>query len=240
VSRAAPPARAADRPPPPPRVDVAGIRRDQIVTAAAEVVAARGIQHLSLSAIEAHTGMSRGQLTYYFKTKEDILLAVFDRMVWRMREQVRSAGAPCAAAGGDTWVLIQGLLTAVLTMPPPTEFTQLQYTFLAQTGHRDDFRERLASLYEDWRTHMASGLAADGPAADPRLLASLVQALVHGLVMQLQADPAAFDRAAMLDLCLAVLGRARGTRAAGRRPAKRPRKPARPAANPSSEGQSDV
>src|SRR5581483_1534854 len=103
-----------------------------------------------------------------------------------------------------------------------------------------DFRDRLASLYEDWRSHMADGLAADRPAADPRLLASLVQAIVHGLVMQLQADPAAFDRAAMLELCLSMLGRARGTRAAGRRPAKRRRKPARPAANPSSEGQSDV
>ena len=59
---------------------------------AAGVIAEQGIQNLSLSEIESRTGMSRGQLTYYFKAKEDILLAVFDRMVRRMRER------PCQAA----------------------------------------------------------------------------------------------------------------------------------------------
>ena len=44
------------------------------------------------------------------------------------------------------------------------------------------------------------------PAADPRLLGTLVQALLHGLSMQLAADPAAFDREAMLRLCLDLLG----------------------------------
>ena len=31
------------------------------------------------------------------------------------------------------------------------EFDALQYTFLSQIGHRDDFRQRLAKLYEEWR-----------------------------------------------------------------------------------------
>src|SRR6478735_3775984 len=84
---------------PPPRVDVASVRREQIIDAAASVIATQGIQKLSLSAIEAETGMSRGQLTYYFPFKEDILLAVFDRMVRRMQERVGTADDPCAGAG---------------------------------------------------------------------------------------------------------------------------------------------
>jgi AcrR family transcriptional regulator len=222
------PPRADQRPPKPPRIDVAAIRREQIVEAAAGVIAEQGIQNLSLSEIESRTGMSRGQLTYYFKAKEDILLAVFDRMVRRMRERVQSADHPCHAAGpdADAWQMTRGLLTTVLSQPVPADFTQLQFTFLAQTGHRDDFRQRLASLYEDWRAHMAGGMADLTPpvGADPRLLASLVQAVVHGLVMQLVADPAAFDRTRMLDLCVAVLGGALNRTADG------------PAANPSGEG----
>jgi hypothetical protein len=35
----------------------------------------------------------------------------------------------------------------------------------------------------------------------------LVQALVHGLSMQLLADPNAFDRTSMLELCVDLLGR---------------------------------
>lgn len=223
-----PPSRAEQRPPKPPRIDVAAIRRDQIVEAAAGIIATQGIQNLSLSEIEAHTGMSRGQLTYYFKAKEDILLAVFDRTVRRMHERVNSADHPCHAAGPhpDAWQMTQGLLATVLSQPVPADFTQLQYTFLAQTGHRDDFRQRLASLYEEWRSHMAEGMAALTPPvnADPRLVASLVQAIVHGLVMQLVADPAAFDRTRMLELCVAVLGGALN------------RKAGVPPTNPSGEG----
>jgi AcrR family transcriptional regulator len=239
VSRPAsrPVARATLRSTKPPRIDVAGIRREQIVEAAASIIATQGIQNLSLSEIEAATGMSRGQLTYYFKTKEDILLAVFDRMVRRMRERFASADGPCpAVAHPDAWLVMQGILGMVLGQPAHSDFAQLQYTFLAQTGHRDDFRQRLASLYEEWRSHLAADLAdeAPPPEADARLLASLFQAIIHGLAMQLQADPSAFDRTRMHELCVAVLGRSlTGRPAAGRR---KPRKTAPRPTNPSGEG----
>jgi AcrR family transcriptional regulator len=208
-SRKSPAALNGSKPDHPPRIDVAGVRREQIIEAAAHIIATRGIQHLSLSAIEAGTGMSRGQLTYYFKAKEDIVLAVFDRTVRRMRDRVHGGAVPCGQTGTmDVWRLIQQLLTLILKQPIETDFARLQYTFLAQPGPRDDFRNRLASLYEEWRSNMAGGIAGlnPPPAVDPRLLASLIQATIHGLVMQLQADPAAFDRTGMLDLCLDVLG----------------------------------
>ena len=55
-----------------PRVDVSAIRKQQIVEAAVAVIDEQGVQHLSLSEIEKRAGMSRGQLTYYFPTKEDL------------------------------------------------------------------------------------------------------------------------------------------------------------------------
>src|SRR5437763_15026656 len=74
-----------------PRIDIGSIRREQIVDAAVAVIAEQGLQHLSLSEVEKKVGMSRGQLTYYFKAKEDILLAVFDRLLDMM----------CRQQGGD-------------------------------------------------------------------------------------------------------------------------------------------
>jgi AcrR family transcriptional regulator len=194
------------KPEQPARLNVASVRREQIIEAAARIIAERGIQDLSLRAIEAETGMSRGQLTYYFKFKEDILLAVFDRMVQRMRERVGTADGPCPA-GADPRTMIRSLFQRVLQQPTQADFARLQYTFLAQPGPRNDFRQRLASLYEEWRSHMAADIGRLEPptAADPRLRATLVQAMLHGLVMQLQADPAAFDRAAMVDLCSTVV-----------------------------------
>src|SRR5262249_17993696 len=86
------------------------------------------------------------------------------------------------------------------------DFHCLQYTFLAEMNHREDFRERLATLYEEWRSNMAAALALDlakrpakGPVS-PRALATLVQAILHGLVMQRAADPKSFDTEEMMHL----------------------------------------
>jgi AcrR family transcriptional regulator len=158
--------------------------------------------------------MKRGQLTYYFKHKEDILLAVFDRVLQLMYERL---GRPPGADGEDCpksgWQVTKYLLDRLLTHPPVSpEFHCLQYTFLSQIGYREDFRRRLATLYDQWRSHMAEGLAHDlagrprRRAASPRALATLIQALLHGLAMQAAADPGAFDGGEMLELCLDVLG----------------------------------
>lgn len=104
-------------------------------------------------------------------------------------------------------------LRFLLLQPPEApEFHALQYTFLSQIGHRDDFRQRLASLYEEWRTHMAADFAqelpagADHPQVLPRTLATFVQALLHGLAIQRVADPTSYDRQEMLTLCVELLG----------------------------------
>src|SRR6476619_7432251 len=128
------------------RIDIASIRKEQIVDAAVAVIAEQGLQNLSLSEIEKKVGMSRGQLMYYFKAKEDILLAVFDRLLDMM----------CRRQGGDPsmpphdhpfakmrWLeVVRHLLEMILAKPPVNpEFGSLQYTFLSQIGHREDFRQ---------------------------------------------------------------------------------------------------
>src|SRR3954447_8820764 len=104
-----------------PRITIGAIRREQVVEAAAAVIAEQGLQNLSLSEIEKKAGMSRGQLTYYFPTKEAILLAVFDRLLQLMYQRLERAGGPageCTPCGGDAWELIRHLFTAMLTRPP--------------------------------------------------------------------------------------------------------------------------
>jgi len=194
------------------RADIGSVRREQVVEAAVAIIAEQGIQKLSLSAIEERTHMARGHLTYYFPTKEDILLAVFDHLVETMRRRV--GVTECKEFDhSSSWPIIEYLLRMILVVPPanPT-FGPLQYTFLAQMSHRADFRERLAALYEEWRSNMSGGLTKDLEAVDdpppfpPRALATFVQALLHGLAMQRAVDPDAFDREQVLELCLDVLG----------------------------------
>src|SRR5437899_9824181 len=113
------------------RIDIGSIRREQIVDAAIAVIGEKGLQNLSLSEIEAKAGMSRGQLTYYFPSKEAILLAVFDHLVQLMYRRI---GTP-AGDGQDQsgWAWIQHLLERLLLEHPVSaDFSCLQYTFLSQ------------------------------------------------------------------------------------------------------------
>src|SRR5947209_17604438 len=98
------------------RVDVGRIRREQIVEAAVAIIAECGLQNLSLSAIEERAGMSRGQLTYYFKAKEDILLAVFDRLLQLMYQRIGTPGGETGqtACDASAWEWVQHLLRKLL------------------------------------------------------------------------------------------------------------------------------
>lgn len=190
------------------RISIGSIRREQIVDAAAAVIAEQGIQNLSLSEIEKKVGMSRGQLTYYYKAKEDILLAVFDRLLDLMCQQ----NAEAEFDRLDWLEIVRQVLLLVLADPPAhPEFHALQHTFLSQSGHREDFRKKLAELYEDWRNRSAEALKRDlrkRPAVrrvSPRTLATLVQAIFHGLAVQRAADPRAIDTREVVLLCLDML-----------------------------------
>lgn len=197
-----------------PRGEVGARRRRQIIEAAVAIIAEHGIQALSLSAIEtrAKPRMSRGQLTYYFRTKEDILLAVFDHMMDEMRRRAAAGDGPpgCELHDLAGWPRVKAFLAFMVLQPPEVpDFHALQYTFLSQVGYRDDFRQRLAGLYEQWRSGMAGDLNGDmvdaHPAVSPRTVATFIQALLHGLSMQRVADAGSYDRGEMLALCLGLL-----------------------------------
>ncbi len=198
------------------RIDIGAIRREQIVDAAVAVIAEQGLQHLSLSEIEKKVGMSRGQLTYYYPAKEDILLAVFDRLLDMMCRQ--HGGDPSKPADEHPfakmrWLEVVACLLEMILRKPNLnpEFQSLQYTFLSQIGHREDFRQRLAKLYAEWRSHSMEHLEREllerpalRPVA-PRAVATLVQAMLHGLAMQSAVDAEAIGAAEMAALCLDML-----------------------------------
>jgi AcrR family transcriptional regulator len=215
--RPASPETGADPPPCPldaPHVlsDVAQLRRDQIMDAAEAIIAQEGIHRLSLKRIERKVGrMSRGQLTYYFPNKESILLAVHERMLRRMIATALRGDGPRPMTG-RAWDCVRYKLGRHLGPgePPPhvKDLFSLLCTFLAQMGHRDDYRKRLSETFRGWRAFVAQDVAQSVPEprpVSPEVTAGLFVALAHGLSMQLLVDPAAFDRTEMLAACVRFL-----------------------------------
>jgi AcrR family transcriptional regulator len=192
------------------RVDVGSIRRAQIVEAACRVIHRKGIQGASLAEIEQEAGISRGVLTYHFASKEDIILAVFDATIARIK-----AGAEVDLAAAKTgWERLEVALDFVLNRKPAHDaFDYLNYTFLAQMSHREDFRARLAAEYAEIRRRIAEDLAEEARRAglapdEVQALAAVIHGALSGLTMQLNVDPGAIDRRAVLRTVRAmILGR---------------------------------
>lgn len=193
--------------------DVARRRRDEVMEAAEAIIAGQGIDQLSLAKIEERAGMSRGQLTYYFPTKESILLAVHERMLRRMIREFLASSGPKPMTG-RAWDCFQNALKGHLGLNPahPIErgkdLFSLLYTFLAQMGHREDYRNRLSEMSRTRQGMIAADFAESVPEprpVSPEIAAGLLQALMHGLIMQLMVDPNAFDRQAMFEACTRLL-----------------------------------
>lgn len=203
------------------RADRGGIgrkRREQIVDAAIAIIATEGIHKLSLGNLERRVQMTRGHLTYYFRTKEDILLAVFDRMLHRMMEGHAAAGGPLPMTGRAWECARQGFARAVGSGGPDPAFVSLIHTFHAQMGFRPDFRQKIAEANAGWRGLIAADYAdtVPDPPVRPAVAASLVMALIQGLSGQLAVDPEAFDRDEMLAAVTALVAplfRTKGTKA---------------------------
>ncbi|MDB5309906.1 MAG: transcriptional regulator BetI [Gemmataceae bacterium] len=191
--------------------EIALKRRDQIMDAAEAIIAREGIHRLSLGHIEKTLGgMSRGQLTYYFPNKESILLAVFGRMLRRMVGEMMRADGPKPMTG-RAWDCVRHGVRKHLDpahLPGEADLSSLFYTFLAQMGHRPDYRDRLAQVLREGREFLAADIAGSVPAPrpiSPRVSAALIQALFHGLRTQLAVDPNAFDRDEMFAACVQLL-----------------------------------
>jgi AcrR family transcriptional regulator len=196
---------------PPGLSEVALKRRDQILDAAETIIAREGIHRLSLGHIEKSLGgMSRGQLTYYFPTKEAILLAVFGRMLRRMIGELMRADGPKPMTGRAWDCFLHGLGRHLGPdhQPGEDDLFSLLYTFLAQMGHRPDYRDQLSRLLREGREFIAADIAgsvSEPRPAPPRVTAALIQALFHGLRMQLAVDPNAFDRDEMAAACVRLI-----------------------------------
>ncbi|MCZ2344222.1 MAG: TetR/AcrR family transcriptional regulator [Bacteroidales bacterium] len=195
--------------------EIARKRREEILSAAEAIIASEGLPRLSLGQIEKRARMSRGQLTYYFPTKEAILLAVFDRMLARMIATkiaaAEQAGAP-RPGSGSAWDCLRfgfqsNLSESEHRSPANCDLFALIHTFLAQIGHREDFRVKLAAANDQWRQFLAADMANGGldPQFPPELVASIVMALMRGLSDQLAVDSDAFDRPQMAMMCLHIL-----------------------------------
>lgn len=107
-----------------------GSSRQKLLDATAELISRHGVQDLTLEGVAAAAGVTKGGLIYHFKTKDDLLGALVERMVAQIDERNRAK----AVARGDTpGALLLALIDDTFDMPHSEKL--LMTNLLAAASH---------------------------------------------------------------------------------------------------------
>ena len=114
-----------------PRPDVSEERKDQIVNAAEEVFTQKGLDNARMDDIAEETGLSKGTLYLYFKSKDALIAAVLDRIFQREFRAFENTDLSTISATEAIWIftdtVIKDIKIILRLMPIAYEFLALAF-----------------------------------------------------------------------------------------------------------------
>ena len=90
-----------------PKPDVSEERKDQIMNAAEEVFTQKGFSDARMDDIAEETGLSKGTLYLYYKSKDDLIIAILDRIFQREFKAFENLDLTSMSAIDAIWVFIE-------------------------------------------------------------------------------------------------------------------------------------
>jgi AcrR family transcriptional regulator len=114
-----------------PKPDVSEERKDQIVNAAEEVFTQKGLDNARMDDIAEETGLSKGTLYLYFKSKDALIAAVLDRIFQREFRAFENTDLSTISATDAIWIftdtVIKDIKIILRLMPIAYEFLALAF-----------------------------------------------------------------------------------------------------------------
>ena len=90
-----------------PRPNVSEERKDQIMNAAEEVFSKKGFSDARMDDIAEETGLSKGTLYLYYKSKDDLIIAILDRLFQREFKAFEKLDLTSMSARDAIWVFVE-------------------------------------------------------------------------------------------------------------------------------------
>lgn len=160
--------------------------RSQLLDAAEAIVAQEGARNLTLDAVAARSGISKGGLLYHFRSKEDLAAAMIERSIAWFDDALVEAGAD---DNGDRGRFTRAYIKASLGMTPLTG-AGFDNLCSAITTALLSFPDRLGPV-QDQGVRTQRGVEKDG--IDP-VLATIIRLAVDGLWLSENFNLMSFDR----------------------------------------------
>ena len=175
----------------PRRSDVSEIRKNQILDAAMAVFARLGFHEARMDDIVLASGLSKGALYWYFKSKEDIITAISQRLFTMDIEQLEGM---LAMEGPVSERLLQLTHARVQGLQRMSEMIPILFEFYAAAVHQEQVRQFIAAYFQQFHA-LLEALIQQGidrgefRAVNVTEAASALDALFEGLVMHWIVDP---------------------------------------------------
>lgn len=114
-----------------PRPNVSEERKDQIMNAAEEVFSQKGFSDARMDDIAEETGLSKGTLYLYYKSKDDLIIAILDRIFQREFKAFENIDLASMSAADAIWVFtdttIKDIKIMMRLLPITYEFMGLAF-----------------------------------------------------------------------------------------------------------------
>jgi AcrR family transcriptional regulator len=111
-----------------PRPNVSDERKVQILNAAEDVFTKKGFDEARMDDIAEETGLSKGTLYLYFKSKDDLIIAILDRLFQREFKQLENLNQDGLSATDAMWKLTDMITKDILGL---IRLIPIVYEFLA-------------------------------------------------------------------------------------------------------------
>lgn len=126
------------------RIDVHTIRREQILEAAERLLAHNGWTGTTFADICKEAGISNGVLTYHFKDKDEILLAVLDKVSRTSNDRFFSLMQEQTSWFDKLDLIVRSNLSST---EEERELSRLNLHLLSLAAQRPEIEQRLRQMY---------------------------------------------------------------------------------------------
>ena len=185
-------------------------RKSQILRSAYALIAERGYENITVQDIANHAGFSKGIIYYYFSSKEDVMVSLFDSI---LRVIDKNFASTIQNHPEPREQMEEVLRMSFDLVHKHKEFYHVIMVFWSQITQKTLMSDLNATLFKRYRREMAKIIERGVDSGvfqvriDVNLMASQIIAVVGGASLQYIFDPEAFDFKVMVDTSIAFIMR---------------------------------
>jgi len=178
-----------------PRPNVSDERKTQILNAAEDVFNQKGFDDARMDDIAEETGLSKGTLYLYFKSKNDLIIAILDRIFQREFKQLENLQQDGLSASAAIWKLTDIVTHDIVGM---LRLIPIIYSFLS-LAFRNRYVQHALKEYINRYLNVLTPIiqrgidAGEFRAVDAREVAIAGSAIIEGTILLWVYDNSSID-----------------------------------------------